>query len=181
MLFTLPLGLIFLWEHFSHCSHCRTENSKGQCLPWSVSIDTSGRKGIILIWGRKRNQLTSKGKENKKNKGKPQEWDGMKHCHPIPTQGLTARIWLTPGLKRANEEQWRNKDSSIIGINLILAVKGWRQALLIGPVVSIILIVPFTEPAVCFRGQVMELEGWVQSLSIIVIVSRFVNERQSSR
>lgn len=129
----------------------------------------------ILVWGTKINQLSSKGKEYK---GKP--WDGMKHCHPIPTQDLTARIWLTPGLKRANEEQWRNKDS-IIRINLISAVKGWRQALLIGPVVSIILIVPFTEPAVCFSGQVMELEGWVQSLSIIVIVSRFVNERQSSR
>lgn len=52
----------------------------------------------------------------------------------------------------ANGEQWRNKGFSIMRINLIAALS-CKQALLMGLVQSIILIVPFTEPAACFRSR----------------------------
>lgn len=81
---------------FSLVDHCCNQRKKNNPTDFKSDVQDSNAVSEVMQW----------------------EQDGTKHRHPIWTQDLSAMVWLTPGLKRANEEQWRN----IMRINLISAV-----------------------------------------------------------
>lgn len=89
-------------------------NWKQSCFPWLDNCP-------VVTWRKKNNPTGFKSDVQDSNAvSEVMQWeqDGTKRRHPIWTEDLGARVWLTPGLKRANEEQWRN----IMRINLISAV-----------------------------------------------------------